>query len=632
MCGITGIAFRDRARLADAEVLRRMTATLQHRGPDGEGLYLHPGIALGVRRLSIIDLETGDQPISNEDGSVTVVCNGEIYNFLELRGALEHAGHRFATRSDVEVIVHLYEQYGTRFVEHLRGMFGLALWDGNARALVLARDRLGIKPMHYALNRDAIYFGSEQKAILASDAVPRDPDMETLKQLFTLGFIVAPRTMFAEIRQLPPGCTLVYRNGSAAIQSYWEPQFPRRGEEDHSRSEAAWAQRLLEKLDETVRLHLRSDVPVGAWLSGGLDSSAITALMSRIAKPPVRAFSLAFSNPQFDEFHDRRTLKDFPDYDLEVRTPLCTTQDFGAYAMALWHGEDPTLGGIEIPRLVLSRETGREFKVVLTGEGSDEIFGGYPWFRVDKLLRPLTALPRFARRAFLFGGLLKRRSPRASRILLADRRMTLRRYRDVLVDPNARVVTGLFSHRLATLLEPIDPLAWELARPREFDRWHPLAQMQYYEMRVRLPSFITHTLDRQSMACSLEARVPFLDHELVELVAEIPPSLKMKWLREKHILREACRPILPTEIIDRRKKGLAAPIIDWLRDDPPGFAVDVLSEARLKEKGYFDPAAVKSLWDRHRADPRDWGSELLGVLAVQLWDELFVRGRTPSAE
>lgn len=604
-----------------------MTGLMRHRGPDSQGFYISPGISLGVRRLRIVDLETGDQPISSEDGTVTVVCNGEIYNFVELRQKLLDAGHRFRTRSDVEVIVHLYEDYGVECLQYLRGMFGFALWDARRRVLMLARDRLGIKPLYYAVQQGALYFASELKPLLITGRLERQVDVQALKDLFTLGFIAAPKTLFTRIWQLPAGYYLLYLGGNVSVHKYWDVCFPPRGEERVGMSAEGWAESLLEKLQEAVRIHLRSDVPLGAWLSSGIDSSTIVSLMGRFAHSPVRTFTLSFEHADFDEVRGQRTLNEFPAYALPNQRLKFKAQDFRRLPQMLWYCESPSTTGLEIPQMLLSQATAGSVKVVLTGEGSDELFGGYGWFRLDKLLRPLAKFPLALRQLMLLGSLIPGRWPRASRILLAPQRMNLARYRHMIGLGHDGVLDRLFSADLGPALGDLRHLDCELSPPDDFDRWHPFAQLQYYEMKLRLPELITRQLDRASMAYSLEARVPFLDHELVEFCARIPPALKMKGLREKHILRQAMRGLLPAEIARRKKRGLAAPFQHWLREPLPDFAAELLSQRCLREKGYFNPAFVAHLLEQHRTGQGDYGRLLLGVLTTQLWDDLFLRTR-----
>ena len=375
MCGITGVAYRDPSFPGDEKMLRRMMDIVRHRGPDGEGLLLQAGIGLGFRRLSVIDVQTGDQPLSNEDGTVTVICNGEIYNYLELREQLLAAGHRFRTGSDAEVIVHLYEDYGVRCVERLRGMFALALWDTRHRRLMLARDRFGIKPLSYAVTGDGLFFGSEMKSILASGRVAREVQAHAMHELFTVGFILAPHTLLRGIQRLPPAHYLLYQEGVVTIQRYWDLSFPTPDQEVPPYRPEEWAEAVYAKLDESVRLHLRSDVPVGAYLSSGLDSSGVAGLMSRQFTHPVQTFSVSFDDSRFDEIGCNRILSDIdPDHFLKSVT-TCGIGDYDLWPKAIWHREDPSLSGGIIPHFLLAKLASQSVKVVLAGEGADEVFG-----------------------------------------------------------------------------------------------------------------------------------------------------------------------------------------------------------------------------------------------------------------
>lgn len=627
MCGICGVAFADRERPAEQDMLAEMTASLHHRGPDGRGFHISPGIGLGMTRLSIVDLDTGDQPISNEDGTVTVVCNGEIYNHSVLREQLIERGHRLRTRSDVEVIVHLYEDFGVDFVRHLRGMFGFALWDGRRRRLVLARDRLGIKPLHYSITTGGCYFGSEQKAILASGAVERRADDSALADLILRGTVRTPRTMFADIRRVPPAHYLIYEQGEVSLHEYWDVDFtPHRGR----RSAEEWAEALREKLTESVRLHLMSDVPVGAWLSPGVDSSSVVALMNRLGQSAIPTFTLAFDHPDFDEVRGQKLLYDFPGYDLDVHQATCGADDIGLLPAVVWHTEDPVFGGVEIPRMLLSRAAAQRVKVVLTGEGSDELLGGYEFFRLDKILRPLTRLPRSVRR--IASALAGSRHPRASMVAVAPGEVRMDRYLRL---------TGPMKGDSASVLSPevMDRAGRrsagehdDIVLPEAFDTWDTFSQLQYYEMKIRLPDRIESVLDRASMAYSLEARVPFLDHSLVEFCATIPSSVKMRWLNEKQVLRDAMRDVLPKELAQRKKRGMAAPLRLWMRSPLPVFAQECLSDSALRRTGYFNPAVVAQLRERAGRERKSRSAgNLMSVLMVQLWDELFIQRREPAS-
>ena len=630
MCGITGYAFASPDRPADVERLRAMVDTLRHRGPDGEGALVDAGIALGIRRLSIIDLETGDQPIANEDRSVHVVCNGEIYNYVELRRELIARGHRFRTHSDVEVIAHLYEEDGPECVHSLRGMFAIAIWDATARTLLLARDRFGIKPLYYTSTSDGLFFGSEQKAILASGAVDREIDPRGLHDLLTFGFVVAPSTMLRGIRQLEPGTTLTYCEGHPTVRTYWDARFPARGEEER-RSDAEWIERFRAELEETVRLHLRSDVPVGAWLSAGVDSSAIVALMAAGREDAIHTTTLAFENESFDEVRGQRTLLDDPHLNLARHVAWCGDGDFARFPETTWYTEDPTATGLEVPRSILGAEAASGVKVILTGEGADELLAGYPRFRLDKLLRPLAVLPPGIRRLALLGDVLPKRYRRASRMLVAPRQTRLPRYIATLGGPSPEGMARVLTPDAQEMLRSPETV-WDLEVPSGFDRWSTLAQMQYYEIKIRLPSFVIHTLDRGSMAHSLEARVPFLDHKLFELTAQMPPRLKLRGFREKHVLRESVRDLLPSEIVTRRKRGMQSPIAEWLRAPLPAGVCEMFGPESLRGVGLFEPSGVSSLLREHRDGIRNGSTELMAVLALQSWHRVFIQGETRSLE
>jgi asparagine synthase (glutamine-hydrolysing) len=625
MCGICGIAWSDAKRPASAETLKRMSDSLRHRGPDSEGFLAAPGIGLGFRRLSIVDLKTGDQPISNEDGSVTVICNGEIYNHVELRRRLVAAGHRFATASDVEVIVHLYEDHGPDFVLYLRGMFGLALWDARRQRLILARDRLGIKPLHYAITADGLFFGSEQKAILASGAVEPEPDLQALGQLLSYGRIIAPRTIVTGIRRLPAGHTLTWSEGRVDIRQYWEAMFPARDGYDHSVTDQDWADGLRDKLTESVRLHLRSDVPVGAWLSAGIDSSSVAALMSRLVPPPVQTFTLRFEDPAFDELRDQKGLDDYPEYGLAGHRIVCRHVDMQRLPKAIWHAEDTLLGGVEIGRLMVAQATAAHVKVVLTGEGSDEILGGYPWYPTMRLLDPLFLLPQAARRIIAGIPSIDRRWPGAATTIAGPREMNFERFSRSITHLRGRSDGSevLAPHIVAELMRRHDGLADAVPPPVGFETWHPFARMQYFDLKHRMGDGVVLGLDRASMAYSVEARVPFLDHELVEYCARIPPRVKMKWLREKHVLRQAMESVLPPDIVARKKRGLQVPMDTWLRAPLPEFAAERISPSALRQSGYFDADKVAALLQLHRAGGENLGQILSVVLCVQIWHDLF---------
>lgn len=625
MCGICGVAAADPRRPVDQAMVRRMTATLLHRGPDGEGLHVSEGVGLGMRRLSIVDLATGDQPIASEDGTLVLVCNGEIYNHVELRQELVRAGHRFRTASDVEVILHLYEDRGLACVDALRGMFAFALWDAPKRRLVLVRDRIGMKPLHYAERPDGLYFGSEAKAVLASGAVPVSLDAAAMHELFTFGFPLAPRTMIAAVRRLPPAHMLVYESGASRLQRYWSP--PSTSDTSPARSADDWAEELFACLDESVRLHLRSDVPIGAWLSPGLDSSGIVALMCRHAASSVRTFSLGFEDPDADELRGTRTLAGFDGYPLVAERDVSANSDFDRLPEAVWHNEDPSTTGLEVPRLLLSELAGQRVKVVLTGEGADELFGGYFWYRLDRTLAPIGLLPG-PLRALAGVPVVRSRWPWASRLVRAPRALGRARLQAMIGPP---------AGGLALLRPEVRAAAIAAAReiPDGDGAWrgmHRTNALRQLDLSTRLPDLVVHNLDRQSMAASLEARVPFLDHHVVELAMRVPPSVLLRGGEPKYLLRQSLARVLPPELARRRKRGMTAPRTGWLRGALPEFAADALSASALHDSGYFDADAVGRLLEAHRAARVDAGDVLLGVLGVQLWHSMFARGTLQAPE
>jgi len=628
MCGISGYAYSDPYRPVNEMLLRAMTDILKHRGPDGEGFYSGPGAGLGFRRLSIIDLDTGDQPIANEHGSLMMVCNGEIYNYIELRNQLISKGHYFKTHSDAEVILHLYEEYELDCLKHLRGMFALALWDATKKRLFLARDRLGIKPLFYSMGQDqTLYFGSEQKSILVTNCIDREINPQAMRDLFTFGFALTPRTFFRQIDQIPPGHYLVYEYGRVSIQQYWDLSFPQHHERQHL-SEEMWAEALLEKFKEAVKIHMRSDVPVASWLSSGIDSSAVVSLMHHITGHSIETFSLAFDHhPGYDEISHQKTLDNFPEYNLSNNRIVFDDRYFDLFFKALWHDENPSSSSTRISRMALSEATARQFKVALTGEGSDELFGGYPWYGVDKVCRPFSALPIPLRKLMLLGPVIPAIKPWSSHVFLAPRPINLYRFSALIGTFNQdNIMKDLFAASFREKISDAPDDYLEITSFPQFDRWHDFEKIQYMETKTRLANLIIHGLDRASMAYSLEIRVPFLDHELVEFCANIPPGLKMKYLKEKYILRKAMKGHLPSAILRRKKKGLATPYKIWLRECLSEPLEAMFSEKKLREKGYFNPACVKKLLGDHRAQKADYSRALMAVLGVQAWDDLFIKG------
>ncbi len=624
MCGIAGLAYAEPTRVPDPEPLARMARAVRHRGPDGEGFHRAEGIGLAVRRLAIVAPEDGDQPVANEDGTLILTCNGEIYNAPELRRELESRGHRFRTGSDVEVVLHLYEERGDDCLHELRGMFALAVWDAPRRRLLLARDRLGIKSLNWARTRDGLAFGSEGKAIVAGGALEPEIDPAAVDDLLRFGFVVGPRSIFRGMRELLPGWKLAFHAGETRLERWWRLPLGEKPRPD--RSEREWAAALRERLTEAVRLHLRADVPVAAWLSGGIDSSTIVALAAREMSHPLEVYSLGFEDPDCDELAGGTLSDEAGAPPLHVERVILDRASFEAYPRAVWHAETPTTSALEIPRWVLSEATARGHKAVLTGEGSDELLGGYWWYRVDRWARPMALVPEAIRRAalepfwgvapWLVGAALAPAGPEIDRFaaIIGPRHATSR---EALYGPDFR--RSIADARRGGP-QPDDGLPERLPG-------HPFERLQAVDANVRLSSYIERKLDRLSMAHGLEVRLPFLDPEVMDLLARVPPRFKLRGRTEKHVLREATRGLLPESIRRRRKRGLTAPLDRWMRGPLPEFAAELLAPDRLRAKGYFDPREVAARLAAHRAGRKGAAGSLMGVLAVQLWDELFLAGR-----
>ncbi|MGH7856780.1 MAG: asparagine synthase (glutamine-hydrolyzing), partial [Candidatus Binatia bacterium] len=554
MCGIAGKLNLDPAEPVAAETVRAMCAALRHRGPDDDGFLFDGPVGMGMRRLSIIDLSTGRQPIRNEDGSVWVVYNGEIYNFPELRRSLEAAGHRFYTATDTEVIVHLYEEHGEDFVERLAGMFAIALWDRRERKLILARDRLGIKPLYYHLDGRRLLFGSEIKAILEDD-VDRDLDLQALHDYLSLNYVPGPRSIFRSIRKLPPAHLLVCAAGRVRLRRYWEL---RCSTENAGRPVESLCEELHDLLEDTVRGHLLSDVPVGVFLSGGLDSGSLVALASRVTNGPVRTFSIGFDDPSYDELAEARAVvrKFGTDHHEMIVRPDAVTL-LPALVRAF---DEPFADSSAIPVYCVSRLAREHVKVVLSGEGGDEVFGGYETYAAYKIAALYRRLPSLLATQLI--PFLVRQLPVSHRRVSFDYKA--KRFVEKALLPPVDGHFGwkvIFSEDAKAALYAGGPNgfespigAWREAYAR-CGSPEPLTRLQHVDLEIYLPDDILVKADRMSMASSLEARVPYLDHRVVEFAASLPASLKVHGLTKKYLLRRTMAPHLPKRIVNGRKRG-----------------------------------------------------------------------------
>ncbi|HLF26105.1 MAG TPA: asparagine synthase (glutamine-hydrolyzing) [Anaerolineae bacterium] len=611
MCGIVGLLAPE---LSHAE-LQRINARLAHRGPDDSGDYLGAGIGLAARRLSIIDLAGGHQPLSNEDGSVWIAYNGEVYNAPDLRVALEAAGHGFKTHTDTETIVHAYEQWGVDAVARLRGMFAFALWDAPRRRLLLARDRFGIKPLYYAEHAGRFAFASEIRPLLAAlPHLPRRANLTALWQLFEWGFIPSPLTAFEGIHKLPAAHTLVVEAGHIRIQRYWQLRYPPDGQ--HRRIEPAEAaDEFLAHLREAVAAWRLSDVPVGSLLSGGVDSASLAALLTAISGGPIHTFTIGFTAASHDESAlARETARALGSHHHELTFSM---SDFERLPLVVRHLEEPQCSATSVPIYLLYRAChAAGFKVILTGEGADELLGGYHWFEGDRRARALLRLPQSMR-----SGLARLPVPisaAARRVLAHGTSDPVQRYRLwQQIGNRSQLAALLRTHPIANhpTSQSSNPLT-EL---------HPLDQFLFLEANTRLIDFINFEVDRMSMASSVEARPPFLDHQLWEFCAGLPPECKLSPNGNKLLLRLALKQRLPDTILRQPKRGLATPHAAWWRSESlPAWAEACLHPSALAEAGYFAAEEVARLRALHRSGRADVSRLLMGVLTTQLWHDEFI--------
>ena len=616
MCGIAGILRVDGAP-AGADLLRAMTGAIAHRGPDGDGFFCEGPVGLGHRRLAIIDLATGDQPMAAGDGSVVVIFNGEIYNFRELRRELEIRGVTFRTTSDTEVILQAYQAWGVDCLPRLRGMFAFALWDKRRRRLFLARDRVGIKPLVYAWDGRRLLFGSEIKALLEDRRLPREIDWEALRDFLTLHYIPGPQTIFRAVRKLPPASYLLLDLDRAEpeIHRYWDLRFA----PDPRPSEAEWLEGLRWHLTDAVRSHLVSDVPIGAFLSGGVDSSTVVALMAQATEGRVRTFSIGFDDADFDELRHAREVA--RRYDTQHFEYVVKPNALDTLPRLAWQFDEPFADSSALPTYYVSKITREHVTVALSGDGGDENFVGYTRYaRAAQLHERLDTFPAALARPLL---------RLAARLLPAGARG--QGYLDMLgsgpVDRYFKLMAYQRSETLRTLLSPgarehVEPAVTPaLFRRLAAEGRAPdyASTLQYVDMHCYLPEDILTKVDRTSMAVSLETRVPLLDHVLMEYVATMPTALKFSRGAGKVILKRAMAGDLPAGILERRKMGFGLPIASWFRGELSDYVRDVLDGRRTRQRGLVDPRAVSALLDEHQGGGRDRSSQIWALLALEEW-------------
>jgi asparagine synthase (glutamine-hydrolysing) len=622
MCGIAGRYNYDPLRPVDRLVLEAMTDAVTHRGPDAAGYHLAPGIGLGHRRLSIIDLSTGDQPLSNEDGTIWTVFNGEIYNFAEVRAELIAHGHRFRTGSDTEVIVHGYEQWGERSVEKFRGMFAFAVWDSTRRRLMLARDRVGVKPLYYAeLPGRGLVFGSELKSLLEDTDVPRDWRPDAIDAFLTLLYIPAPATIYKGVHKLEPGHILIAEKGSVRTSRYWDLQFTGEGD---ARREDEYLEQLDALLRESVALRQISDVPLGAFLSGGIDSSAVAAYMVETSSRPPVTISVGFDHARYDELAHARRVAEHLGCEFHPRT---VTPDIVSLLPKLaWHFDEPFADSSAVPTYYVSKAARELVTVALSGDGGDELWAGYTRHRVEhweqrarKALGPATAVAGMLGRALP----LSVRGARSLRHLASNPGQAYAlKHAYGMFEPDAKA--RLYSSDFNASVRDSDPFAMfreAYSRCRSLDS---VDRGLYVDVHTYMVDDILTKVDRMSMAVSLEAREPLLDHKLLEFAATVPTSLKLKDGRGKYLLRKVLERRVPPEILARGKQGFEAPIAEWLRGPLAPMADALLADGRQRDRGIFNDREVSRLWTEHRDGRADHRHRLWQLMMLELWFRRFI--------
>lgn len=632
MCGISGKLYFDPARSVEREILERMNAVLAHRGPDDAGIYCGGSIGLAHRRLSIIDLSpAGHQPMSNEDGTIWIVFNGEIYNFQDLRPDLLRRGHRFRSRTDTEAILHLYEECGVGCLEFLRGMFAFAIWDAPRRQLFLARDRLGKKPLCYQQDAEAFRFASEAKAILQDPRVEARPDPAGISHYLTYGYVPSPGSAFQGMRKLPPAHYLVCRDGRTEVVRYWRLRRDRKLD----RPEAEWCQEIRSRLEEVVRIRLISDVPLGAFLSGGIDSSAVVAMMSRAGAGPaggaIKTFSIGFDEPEYDELRYARLVAER--FGTEHHELVVQPDAAAVLPKITWHYDEPFGDSSAVPTYYVAQMTRRYVTVALNGDAGDENFGGYDRYVANLLAASFDRWPGagLLRRAIRWGLRLWPQSGRRTSLLSRGRR-----FLDGLTEVPERRYARWFCHfygdRKDELLSPefrasldgADALDLLLAAYRESDAPDFVDATLGVDAALYLPDDLLVKVDIASMAHSLEARSPFLDHEFMEFAATIPSDLKVRGRTKKYILKRALSDLLPHEILHRPKMGFGVPIDHWLRHELRDLAYDTLLGPRCLGRGYFRQETVRRLLDEHVRGRANWHYLLWTLLMLELWHRTYV--------
>ena len=628
MCGICGVVYYNRSRPVSESLLQQMNGVLRHRGPDEHGIWSKGNVGLGQCRLSIIDLSPlGHQPMSNEDGTVWITFNGEIYNYLELRTELLQKGHRFRSQTDTETIVHLWEEEGEHCVERLRGMFALALWDTKRQVLFLARDRMGKKPLFYAPLADRLLFGSEIKAILQDSDFKREVDLEAMHHYLAYQSVPAPYCAFKNIRKLPPAHYLLFQNGQGTPRRYWKLSYRNQLRLQGSASITALQEEIIERLREAVRIRLMSDVPLGAFLSGGIDSSIIVALMAGLMPQPVKTFSIGFAEDEYNELPYARMVAER--YGTEHHEFIVTPDAQAIFPELVWHYNEPFADSSAIPTYYVSKLARQYVTVILSGDGGDENFAGYPRYQFEEPHAPRSYYPAWLSRLlhrsvswqdFIGHGSGWRREWRRLCRLTPERLLYYYRITHFHEGYQAQ----LYTPELRRQLQGVFTVDWLLEKYAQSDATHFLDATLDVDLGLYLPDTLMTKVDIASMAHSLETRAPLLDHCFLEFVASIPSDLKLKdGVTSKYIFKKALEPYLPAAVISRPKMGFGVPIDHWFRHELKDMVYDVLLSRRAMERGYFQRQYIETLLTRHQRG-ESWQYLIWNLLMLELWHQMFI--------
>ena len=625
MCGIYGILNFNKGPV-DQDVLKAMSDVLKHRGPDDEGIYINANVGLGHRRLAIIDLDTGHQPMHNEDKTISIVFNGEIYNFKDLKQDLEKKGHRFSTKSDAEVIIHLYEDYGTGCLKYLRGMFAFALWDGKKEKLFLARDRLGQKPLCYTEKNNQFIFASEIKAVLKVPGIQKKVNLEAMHHYLTYQYVPSPSTMFEGIKKLPPAHFLVWEKGKITIARYWELDFQTKvnmAQEDYERH-------IFNLLEESVKLRLISDVPVGAFLSGGIDSTIIVGIMAKLLTKPIKTFSIGFEERAYNELKFAGIAAKH--FGTDHHEFIVKPDVLKILPKLIWHYNEPFADSSAIPTYYVAQKTREHVTVALNGDGGDECFGGYPRYQAVKLAQFFDKIPDCLGKKFM--GAVANSLPESSEQKTLLRR-TKRFFQTLTLSPGKRYIhwissfdnerkNRLYSHDMKKAVGNIDSCHILEDIYSKIDSPDFLDKTFYVDIMSYLPDDLLVKVDIAAMANSLEARSPFLDHKLMESCAAMPSNLKLKGFTGKYILKKTFKDILPQQILRRKKMGFGVPISRWFRNELKDYLSGTLLDNISLKRSYFNQNYVKQLLGEHSQGRCDHGTRLWALLNLELWHRMFI--------